>query len=102
MELMVVVCLGYGGADGGRGGGGGFLVYGTLLIAVPYFKYLGRILLSSNNNWPALEQNLRRSRRKWGRMVKILGREGADRRMPDIFYVALVQTVIFWGQKHGW
>ena len=60
-----------------------FLAYGTLLIAVPSFKYLGRIMSFTDNDWPAVEQNLRRAWGKWGQMVKILGREGLDRRMVE-------------------
>ena len=43
-----------------------FLSYGTLLVAVPSFRSLGRMLLSYNNDWPAVEHNLRQARVKWG------------------------------------
>ena len=38
--------------------------YGTLLIAVPSFNYLGKTLSSSDDDWTAVEQNICRERRK--------------------------------------
>ena len=55
------------------------------------------ILLSSDDNWAAVEQNLQWSWGKWGKMVKILGRDGVDRRTAGIFYVELVKAVILFG-----
>ena len=41
---------------------GGFLsTYVTPMAAVYLFWYLGQMLLSTNNNWPAVECNLRRA-----------------------------------------
>ena len=37
-----------------------FLAYRTPLMTVSLFRCLGQTLLSSDNNWPAVEQNLRR------------------------------------------
>ena len=39
--------------------------YGTPLTAVTLFRYFGRTLSSSEDDWPAVEQNLRRAREKW-------------------------------------
>ena len=39
-----------------------FLTYRTPLTSVPLFNYSGRTLSSSNNNWPAVEQNLHKAR----------------------------------------
>ena len=55
---------------------------------------MGQTLLSSNNNWLAVEQNLQRARGKWGQLTNILGRERADKRMAGKFYVAVAQAVI--------
>ena len=73
--------------------------YGTPLTSVPSFKYSGEILLSSNENWTVVEQNLRRSQGKWGGLANILGREGADRRTVGRFYVVAVQAVILFGSE---
>ena len=61
---------------------------------VTSFEYLGRTLSSSDNDLPATGQNLHNAQGKWGRLAKILGSEGADRRMTGRFYVAVVQAVI--------
>ena len=70
--------------------GGVFLVYGPPLMAVSLFKYFGITLSSTNDDWPAVEQNLRRERGKWGRLAKILVREGKDRRTGGRFYWTVV------------
>ena len=74
-----------------------FFTYGTPLVAVILFKYLGQNLSSSNEDWPEVEYNLRRARVKWVRLEKILEREGADRRTAGRFYVVVVQEVLLFG-----
>ena len=76
-----------------------FSDYGTLLTEISSFRYLGRIFSSSDDNWTAVERNLLKARGKWGPMVNILGREGADRRTVGKFYVVVVQAVILFGSK---
>ena len=39
-----------------------FLAHGTPLMAVSSFCYLGRTVLSANNDWLAVELKLRRAR----------------------------------------
>ena len=75
------------------------LAYGIPLAAVPSFKYLGCILLPTNNDWPEVKQNLRQARVNWGQMVRTLGREVTDRRKAGRFYVELVQEVLFFGSE---
>ena len=76
-----------------------FLTYGTPLTAVPPFKYLGRILLSTDDNWTVVEQNLLRARNNLVRTIKILGREGSEKRTAGKFYVAVVQAVLLSGSE---
>ena len=61
--------------------------------------YSHRTLSSTNDDWLAVEQNLRRERGKWGRMVNILGREGEDNRMVERLYMTVVQTVLLFGSR---
>ena len=70
-----------------------FLEYGTHLRAVSSFQYLVQTLSSSEDNWPVVQWNLCRAQVKWGRLVKIFGREGADRRTVGMFYVMVVHAV---------
>ena len=79
--------------------GGVFLAYGALLTAISSFRYLRQMLSSSKDDWPEVEKNLQRARGKWGRLVKILEREGADRIMVGRFYVSVVQAVLLFGSE---
>ena len=51
-----------------------FWAYGRPLTIVAAFKYLGRILPSTYNNWTVVVSNLRKARKKWAQMSRILGR----------------------------
>ena len=59
--------------------------YGTPLMAVYLFRYLGRKFSSSDDNWTAVERNLGRAQGKWGQLEIILGRDGEDRRTVGRF-----------------
>ena len=58
-----------------------FEAYGKPIEAVPSFKYLGRIMMAGEDDWPAVAGNLVMARKSWGRLTRILGREGADKRV---------------------
>ena len=58
-----------------------FEVYGEQLKTVPSFKYLGRILTAGDDDWPAVAGNLGKARKSWGRLQRILSREGANKRV---------------------
>ena len=77
--------------------GRAFSAYGTLVMVLPSFKYLGNIMDSTNNDWPVVEHNLQQVWGNWGRMVKILVIEGVDRRTAGVLYVAVVQAEKFFG-----
>ena len=57
------------------------------------------MLSSSEDDWPALVQNLRRARGKWEQLEKILVREVKDRRTVGRFKVAVVQAVLLFGSE---
>ena len=61
-----------------------FEVYGEQLKTVPSLKYLGRILTEENDDWLAVTGNLGKARKSWGRMQRILSREGANKRVSGI------------------
>ena len=46
-----------------------------------------------------MRQNLQRARGKWGKLAKILGREGADRKKVGRFYVTVVKSVLLFGSE---
>ena len=61
-----------------------FHAYGTNMRAVTEFKYLGRVLTNRDDDWPALSGNIRRARASWGRLARILGREGHELRVHEL------------------
>ena len=76
-----------------------FLAYGTPIMAVSLFWYLGKTLLSAENDWLAVERNLQRDLVNWERLTKILVMEGADKRIVGKFCVAVVQAVLLFGSE---
>ena len=71
-----------------------FSAYGKRVKLVKEFRYLGRILTSTDDDWPAVARNLQRARATWGRLAKILGREGAHPKVSRNFYIAVTQQVL--------
>ena len=68
-----------------------FEAYGEQLESVPRFTYLGRVMAAGDDNWPAVAGNLQKARRSWGRLQRILRREGATPRISGSFFKAVVQ-----------
>ena len=73
--------------------------YGCPLAPISSFKYLGRILLASDDAWPELVCNFRQACKKWVNMTWLLGREVSDYWTLGMFYVAVVQEVLFHGSE---
>ena len=61
------------------------------------FKYLGILLEHSDKDWSAVLHYIRKSSQVWGRLHKILQREGAEPIASGKFYRAVVQSVILLG-----
>ena len=55
-----------------------FEAYDRPLETVTALKYLGRILMASDDDWPAVVANLWKARKCWARLSCIIGREGED------------------------
>ena len=45
---------------------------------VENFKYLGRMLDQSDNDWPEVRQNVGKACQVWSRIGKLLRREGVE------------------------
>ena len=43
--------------------------YGVPLALVTSFKYLGRVLVAEDDDWPAVIPNLQHAREKWARLT---------------------------------
>ena len=76
-----------------------FEAYGNPLEAVPSLKYLGRIMTAGDDDWPAVAVNLVKERKSWGRLTRIMSREGSDKRISGTFFKAVVQQVLLFGAE---
>ena len=61
------------------------------------FKYLGRLLDLPNNDCLEFLRNTRKARQDWGRLGKMLYREGSEPAVSEKFYCAVIQAVLFFG-----
>ena len=76
-----------------------FQAYGRPLETVTSFKYLGRIMTASDNDWLAVVGNTRKNRKSWVCLTRILRREGAIPRVSGMFFKAVVQAVLLFGSE---
>ena len=60
------------------------------------FPYLGRKIAYNNSNWAAVYQNLRKARRRWGMVERVMERTGAPVQTWGYMYKAVVQSVILY------
>jgi len=70
---------------------------GVPLGAVQMHQHLGRLLACNDNDWPAIQTQLKKARSRWGSLSRILVREGAIPRVSGMFYKAVVQAVLLHG-----
>ena len=68
--------------------------YEIPLSPITSFKYLGRILTVANDDWQAVVNNLRKARRSWEILKRVLGRKGADSRTLVKIYLEVVHSVL--------
>ena len=66
---------------------------------VPSFKYLGRVLSTADNDWPAVIQNPAKARMVWQRMSSILSREGVRPQVSIFLFKSIVQMVLLFGAE---
>ena len=76
-----------------------FEAYGAPIESVSEFKYLGRILTATDDDWTAVVGNLRKARRSWGRLSRVLSRKGTDPKVSRAFYIAVTQAVLIFGSE---
>jgi hypothetical protein len=76
-----------------------FNVNGVPIETVKEFKYLGRILSDDDSDEPCVDRNLRRARKSWGRISRILSSDGASPKVMASFYKTIVQSVLLYGAE---
>ena len=74
-----------------------FHTYREQMRAVTEFRYLGRVLTDTDDDWPGVTGNIRKARASWGQLARVLGREGADPKVSCSFYTAMTQQVLLFG-----
>ena len=76
-----------------------FWAYDRPLETVLLFKYLRRLLTTTNNDWLMVIANLLKVRKSWSCLDRILGKEGADTWRTGCFYVMVVQAILLFGSE---
>ena len=71
-----------------------FHAYGEQMRAVTEFRYLGRVLTDTDDDWPAVAGNIRKARAIWGRLGRVLGRKGADPKVSHSFYTSVTNPSV--------
>ena len=66
---------------------------------VSYFRYLGRLLTATDDDFPEVAGNILKARVSWGRLARVLGREGADPKVSRSFYTAVTQQFLLFGAE---
>ena len=64
---------------------------------VTSLRYLGRVILAADNNWPEVVSKFSRTRAVWKRMTRILSREGADPQVSGFLSKSVFQVVLLFG-----
>ena len=67
--------------------------------AVSEFRYLGRLLTATDDDWPAVTGNIWKAQVSWGSLARVLRREGADPKVSRSFYTAVTQQVLLFGAE---
>ena len=73
--------------------------YGAPLSQVTSSKYMGRVIVTEEDDWLSVVRNLWRARQKWLRMTHILISEGADAQTSGQIKLAVVQSVLMYGSE---
>ena len=76
-----------------------FTAYGEVLERAEVFKYLGRLLSFNGNDVQAVRANLRKARKCWAWISRVLRAENASPRVCGMFYKAVVMAVLLFGSE---
>ena len=61
------------------------------------FRYLVWVMITQDDDWPAVVGNLQRSRKSWGVLSGILSQEGADPKVSGHYFKELTHVVLLFG-----
>jgi hypothetical protein len=74
-------------------------VHGDVFERVEVFKYLGHLLVQSDDDAKAIRQQMRKARGAWARVEQVLPRENAEPRVATKLYKAVVQAILLYGSE---
>jgi hypothetical protein len=75
-------------------------IKGVSLKLVSVFKYLGLLLLLTDEDWPAVYHNLSKACQHWARVSQVLAQhKGAEAHVSAMLYKAIVQSVLLYGSE---
>ena len=63
------------------------------------FKYLGKVILTTDNDWTEAVRNLAWAKTVWSRMLRIINREGETPRVSGFFFKDVIQVVLILGAE---
>ena len=75
-----------------------FEAYGAPLENVTAFRYMVRVMTTGDYDWPVVVDNLHRERRSWGKLSRILSREGTDPKVSGIFQYGYTGGLVVQGR----
>jgi len=76
-----------------------FSLNGKELEQVEAFRYLGRLVAFDDNDARAVNSNLRKARKCWMRLSRLLRAENASPRVCGMFFKAVVMAVLLYGSE---
>ena len=77
----------------------GFKVYGKDLEQVKDFRYLGRTINNNDDDTDCIHTQIKKARKQWNSLSKILKNEGSNAKTMAKFYMAVVQAVLLYGAE---
>ena len=66
---------------------------------VTSFKYLGRVILATDDDWPAVVRNLAQAKTVLRRVSHITSMEGLTPWVSGFFFKAMIQAVLLFGAE---
>ena len=85
--------------EGARAASQKFYAYGQELRSVERFKYLGRILSSSDSDMPAVRKNLAKAKAVWRRISTVIAKESVPAVIAGMFFRVVVEAVLLYGSE---
>ena len=77
-----------------------FNINGEEINTVKSFKYLGRMITDTDNDFEAIMLQLKKARMTWGRIGKIIKKKtNGNAKTMAIFYKVIIQSVLLYGSE---